>query len=195
MFSIGVNLYFHITENSIIHILNRINMKNFLKVNLSLIAIGILFLSISCNSTPEAPKSKEVPEEALVEEAGKNMEEEAVEIVEAIDQTAILESELATLEASLMTEAPSKSRSKAEAQNHPETPVDKCMRRCDDKLDKTKYPTQCGSAVNNHNDCVDKCQELSKLCNRFQDCIKDAKTEEEKKSCRQHYMENRPWND
>jgi len=167
-------------------------MKKFLKINLSLIVIGLLFLSISCNSTPETPKTKELPEEALVEETEKNMEEE--EAIEAVDQTAVLENELAALEASLEAEIPSKSRSKADVENNPETPVEKCMRRCDDKLDNTKHVTQSGSAVNNHNDCVSKCQELSKLCDRFQDCIKNAKTEEEKKACRQHYTENRPWN-
>jgi hypothetical protein len=167
-------------------------MNNLLNSSWMLLIMAIFSLAVACNTNPE-PKEKVIPEEALVEEENATETEAEEKVVEEaeMDQTAIMTAELEALEAALEAEAPKRSRS--EAENNTETPVEKCMRRCEKILDNMEHTTQSGSTVNKHNDCVANCQKLATLCEDFQKCIKNATTEEEKKACRQNYMENRPW--
>lgn len=165
-------------------------MNKILKSSYALIIMAILSFVVACNTSPEAPKTKELPEEALVEE--ETSVEAEVEEVEAVDQTAVIEAELMALEAAFETTTPSRARSEGD----PETPAQKCMRRCEKILDNSQNSNKIGSnaqAIKANEKCIQNCAELEALSKQFQECIKDAKTEEDKKDCRKIYMENRPW--
>ncbi len=67
-----------------------------------------------------------------------------------------------------------------------------CLKHCQEQVDKLKYPTQSGATVNALFDCEDRCKKLGEVQNAYKQCIKNAKTETEKKECRSSYMNNRP---
>ncbi len=174
-------------------------MSKVLKNSFAIFAMAILSLAVACNSTPDSPKTKEIPKEAMTEEkvheeAEAAMDAELEAEAEVVDQSAVLKAELAALEASLNSEAPS--RSKAAPSATMEDPVQKCQSRCEKILDASQNSDKIGSGANAtkaYDKCMEGCRELSQLCDRFQECIKNAKTDEEKKACRQNYMDNRPW--
>jgi len=157
-----------------------------------LFIVVILTLTVACNSTQD-PKEKVIPADAVVEEDHSPESKSNTVAEEVLDKTATIEAELAALEATLQVEASSRSRSATAVESDPETPVEKCMRRCELIQDNMQYVTQSGDTVNEYNECVSNCQELANLCDEFQECIQNAATEEEKNACRQHYMDNRPW--
>lgn len=169
-------------------------MNKILKSSYALIMMAIFSFVVACNTSPEAPKTKELPEEALVEEevSVETKAEDRLEEKVAVNQTAVMQTELMALEAALEATTPSR----AKAEDNPETPVQKCMRRCEKILDNSQNSNKIGSgaqAIKAHEQCLENCAELEALAKQFQECIKDAKTEEAKKACRKIYMENRPW--
>lgn len=66
-----------------------------------------------------------------------------------------------------------------------------CRDRCDKQMDKLEYVTQSGAQSKQYDACMEGCQRLENLMNRFKECIKNADTESDKESCRSDYRKNR----
>ncbi|MCP4442999.1 MAG: hypothetical protein GY810_29185 [Aureispira sp.] len=171
-----------------------------MKQSINLMFIALFSFFVSCNTAPDTPKTKEIPEDVVVK--GENTpdaeELEKITELEEVDKESTLNLELETLESTLESTAPIRTKNNTEEASDTETPYQKCVRRCNQKMGDSQKSDDIlarQKAATANEKCMENCDKLLEVGNKFQECIKNATTEEEKKACRQNYMDNRPWND
>jgi hypothetical protein len=136
--------------------------------------VAVLFLAVSCEQKPKETEETQSEDVELVE---KEVVEEPV-----FDQQEI-ENEISQMETS--SNQPM-TRSAAGAGRY--NPADDCFRGCESILDNYEGVTASGSTQRAYEDCLKRCQEKEAAANSFYDCIQNAQTEEDKKACREAYM-------